>query len=64
MEHEKTYEKLQMWASRQEDQGAWVFGVTIDGVDVELLGRKLGGIDSALEAARIAAAEKPPAKAK
>jgi hypothetical protein len=42
-------------AIRAEDQGAWLFVVNMDGAQVLLTGRKLGGVDSDLESARLAA---------
>ena len=50
----KNYTSLNVWASRQEDQGVWAFGVTMDGADVVLIAKKLGGVDSDLESARLA----------
>lgn len=55
------YSELSVWADRREDQGAWLFGVTLDGADVTLFSRKLGGVDSDIESARLAAAQAPPA---
>lgn len=55
-----TYTNLTVWADRREDQGAWLFGVTIDGADVTIAGLKLGGVDSDIETARLAAEQAPP----
>ena len=43
MDREKQYTSLNLWAARAEDQGAWLFGVTMDGADVVLVAKKLGG---------------------
>jgi hypothetical protein len=53
----KSYTGLTVWADRREDQGAWVFGVTLDGADVVLFGRKLGGVDGDIAAAKAVAAQ-------
>lgn len=60
---DKTYTDLTVWLDRREDQGAWVFGVTVDGADIVLGGKKLGGVDSDLETARLAAAPAKPSSA-
>lgn len=60
---DKTYSDLTVWASRDESQGAWLFGVTMDGADVVIYTRKLGGVDSDLESARLAALLTPAAPA-
>lgn len=51
----KQYTGLNVWASRNEEQGAWAFGVTLDGADIVIAAKKLGGVDSDLETARLAA---------
>lgn len=55
--YDKTYTSLPLWCSRDESQGAYIFGVTISGVDVPLVARKLGGIDSDLVDVQQAAAD-------
>jgi hypothetical protein len=61
-----SYTSLSVEARRLEDQGRWVFGVTIEGAFVAFADRKLGGVDDdivrALEeaAAKKAAAFAPP----
>jgi hypothetical protein len=61
---DKTYDSVQMRVVRNEEQGAYQLGAVIDGVFVVFTGRKLGGVDTDLENARLAAeaaAKSPPA---
>ena len=51
-----TYENLSVSVQRREDQGVYVFGVTIDGAFIPFSSRKLGGIDDDLQRARDEAA--------
>jgi hypothetical protein len=46
-----TYTGLGVVAIRSEEQQAWIFGVNLGGVFVELVRRKLGGIDDDLQEA-------------
>ena len=61
--YDKTYSDLSVWVSRDENQGAYLFGVTFGGIDVVIGGRKLGAIDSDLldaqQAAQAQAAAQP-----
>ena len=44
-----SYDGLNVWARRNADHGQWQFGVTLDGVDVVLATKKLGGLDDDLK---------------
>ena len=46
-----SYTSLTMWAKRNAEQGVWQFGVTLDGVEVVLFAKKLGGLDDDLREA-------------
>lgn len=46
-----SYNGLAMWAKRNAEQGVWQFGVTLDGVEVVLFAKKLGGLDDDLREA-------------
>ena len=52
-----TYENLPVSVQRREDQGMYVFGVTMSGAFVPFASRKLGGIDDDLQRAKDEAAE-------
>src|SRR5205807_235846 len=66
---EDTYTDLTIEVRRDEDQGVWKFGVTLDGAFVPFAVRKLGGVDDdivrALEEATAAKAKAfaPPTEA-
>ena len=50
------YSGLTVSVRRREDQGLYQFGVYLDGAWVVLAGRKLGGVDDDIAAAKAAAA--------
>jgi hypothetical protein len=60
MPFEKQYTGLKLWFARREDQGMWQYGITVEGADIILGGKKLGGVDSDLETARLEAAKSAP----
>lgn len=49
------YTSLTVSVRRREDQGLYQFGVYLDGAWVVLAGRKLGGVDDDIAAAKAAA---------
>jgi hypothetical protein len=57
---EPVYTGLTVDAYRREDQGAWEFAVNLDGARIVFAARKLGGIDSDIESARLAANQSQP----
>lgn len=47
-----------MQVQRDENRGEYVFGVELEGVFVPFASRKLGGIDSDIESARLVAQQR------
>lgn len=51
------YTSLALKAIRSEEQGAYLFGVELDGAFIVIASRKLGGVDDQIAAAKAIAAE-------
>lgn len=60
--YEPQWEGLTLNATRDEEQGYYIFYVELDGAQVVLGAKKLGGVDSSIATAKAAADEAAAAK--